>query len=102
VVWVPYTVRPEIRNRDQVREALAKEYPPFLREAGIGGRVVVWLFVDERGYPQKRRVGESSGNGELDRAAMRVASMIRFTPALNEGRKVPVWISMPITFSVRR
>ena len=46
-VFTPMTVRPEITNRSEVQAALMTEYPPILREAGIGGTVVVWFFVSE-------------------------------------------------------
>jgi len=31
-----------------------------------------------------------------------VADVIEFSPALNRDKRVPVWISLPITFTVRR
>ena len=37
----------------------------------------------------------------LDDAAIKVADIIEFTPALNRDKKVPVWISLPITFTTR-
>ena len=36
-VFTPMTVHPEIRNRREVQAALMREYPPLLRNAGIGG-----------------------------------------------------------------
>ena len=47
--FTPYTVRPDIKNRDAVARALEREYPPLLRDAGIGGTVQVWFFIDEQG-----------------------------------------------------
>jgi TonB family protein len=46
-------------------------------------------------------VNEGSGYQELDDAALRVAGMIEFTPARNRDQAVPVWISLPITFTTR-
>ena len=37
----------------------------------------------------------------LDDAALKVATIYRFSPALNRDKKVPVWVSFPITFQVR-
>ena len=34
-------------------------------------------------------------------AAIKVAGIMKFTPALNRDKKVPVWVSLPITFQVR-
>jgi protein TonB len=99
--FTPYTVGPEITNRTEVQRALEREYPPLLRDAGIGGTVTVWFFIDEEGRVQDRRLQESSGHSQLDEAAMDVATVMRFTAALNRDKKVPVWVTFPITFQVR-
>jgi TonB family protein len=97
--FTPFTVRPDIRNREEVARALEREYPPLLRGAGIGGSVQVWFFIDETGQVQRVVLNETSGHEALDEAALRVAATIAFTPALNRDRQVPVWISLPITFT---
>ncbi|NNM05230.1 MAG: M56 family metallopeptidase, partial [Gemmatimonadetes bacterium] len=97
--FTPYTVRPDITNRSDVARALEADYPPLLRDAGIGGTVQVWIFIGEDGQVQNAQVDESSGHQALDEAAVRVANEIQFTPALNKDKPVPVWISLPITFT---
>ncbi len=100
-VFTPMTVRPEIRNRREVQAALMREYPSILRDAGIEGTVVVWFFISEEGIVQDSRVSESSGQLQFDEAALKVAEILRFTPALNRDQRVAVWIEVPITFQVR-
>ena len=99
--FTPYTVRPDIKNRREIQEAMIREYPPLLRDAGIGGQVGVWFFIDETGTVGNIRIAESSGHQALDEAALRVAEVLEFTPALNKDDPVPVWISLPITFETR-
>jgi len=99
--FTPYTVRPDVRNRGEVQKALEQEYPPLLRDAGIGGTVLVWFFIDEEGRVQRTQVRESSGHKALDRAAIAVSHVFRFSPALNRDKRVPVWIAMPIIFNSR-
>ena len=99
-VFTPMTVRPELTNRQQVIQALMREYPSILRDAGIGGQVVVWFFISESGSVLDRRVSQSSGHSQLDEAALKVADVYRFTPALNRDQTVQVWIQLPITFQV--
>ena len=99
--FTPMTVRPEILNRDEVTAALMRLYPPILRDAGIGGSVVVWFFISEQGTVLDRRVSESSGHIPLDEAALEVADVFRFSPALNREQIVQVWIQLPITFQVQ-
>jgi TonB family protein len=99
--FTPYTVRPDIRNRAEIARALEESYPPDLRDAGIGGTAHVWFFIDDNGVVQRALVNESSGHEALDRAALEVARRVQFTPALNRDKRVPVWISLPITFTTR-
>ena len=99
--FTPFTVAPSIMNRDAVVRAMEREYPPLLRDAGIGGTVLIYFFIDEEGRVQDRRVNESSGHQSLDDAALAVSEIYRFTPAMNRDKKVPVWVSFPITFQVR-
>lgn len=98
--FTPYTVAPRILNRDEVATALQREYPPLLRDAGIGGRVIVYFFIDAEGRVQEVRVDKSSGHPALDAAALNVGRAMRFAPAMNRDKKVPVWVSFPITFTV--
>jgi protein TonB len=98
--FTPFTVAPEIANRKEVLEAMVASYPPLLRDAGIGGIVRVYFFIDENGVVQKFQVNQSSGHKSLDDAALAVASLYRFSPALNRDTRVPVWVSFPIEFRV--
>ena len=101
VTFTPYTVRPDLLNVREVERALEREYPPILRDAGIGGKVTVHFFIDEEGSVQRTLVAETSGHASLDEAALRVANVFKFTPALNLDKVVPVWIAIPITFQTR-
>ncbi len=97
--FTPYTVAPRLKNRDETARALQRFYPDMLREAGVGGRVLVWFLIDETGHVRKYQVKESSGHDALDQAALKVADVMEFTPALNRDQKVPVWVALPIVFS---
>ena len=99
--FTPFTVAPTIQNRSEVIRAMEREYPPLLRDAGIGGSVRVFFFIDENGSVQDYRIDSSSGHQSLDDAALAVADVYLFTAALNRDKKVPVWVSFPITFQVR-
>ena len=99
--FTPMTVPPSLTNEREVRRALEREYPAILRDAGIGGRVLVHFFIDEEGIVRRTLVAATSGHASLDEAALRVAGVARFTPALNLDKLVPVWIQLPITFEVR-
>ena len=100
-VFTPMTVRPEILNRTYVQSALMRLYPPDLRDAGIGGSAVVWFYISDTGRVLHSEIDESSGHEELDEAALKVATVFRFTPGMNRAEPVPVWIHLPITFAAR-
>ena len=99
--FTPFTVAPDILNRVEVIRAMEREYPPLLRDAGIGGTVQVYFFIDEEGVVQQFQVNVTSGHQALDDAALAVAGVYRFSPALNRDKRVPVWVSFGITFQVR-
>lgn len=99
--FTPTEVRPEYRNRAEIRRALQREYPATLRDAGIDGRVVMYFLIDEEGMVREFRIGESSEFEAFNDAALRAAGVYRFTPALNQGEPVAVWIQVPITFESR-
>ena len=99
--FTPFTAAPSITNGEEVVGAMQEAYPPLLREAGIGGRVLVYFFIEADGEVTEVRINESSGHPALDDAALRVADVYHFTPALNHEERVPVWVTFPITFQVR-
>jgi periplasmic protein TonB len=100
--FTPFEVRPELRNRAAYGQALERRYPPMLKDAGIGGTVVLWVFIAEDGRVQNTRVVTSSGYEQLDRVAEDVMREVaQFSPALNRDQRVPVWIQIPVTFQTR-
>nr|MDP2470868.1 energy transducer TonB [Candidatus Palauibacterales bacterium] len=75
--------------------------PPQLRDAGIEGEVLLWVYVESDGSPGVCQVHQSSGYAPLDRVAEEVARKMRFSPATCRDRPVGVWIAQPIQFRVR-
>jgi protein TonB len=100
-VFTPMTVAPELLNRTEVERALVRNYPPLLRDAGIGGSPTVHFFIDENGRVLRRLLSKQSGYAALDEAAMAVAEVMRFSPALNRDKKVQVWVEIPIVFTAK-
>ena len=98
----PFTIQPTLANLDEVVQALMREYPPALRDARIGGEVLVWVYISDVGRVLHKFIDRSSGGENLDQAALKVADVFQFTPAIDpEGeRPIAVWIRLPITFAV--
>ena len=97
--FTPFSVRPTIKNRDQVVAALEREYAALREDPGIGGTAEVWFFINEEPRVQEVRLNRSSGHRARDAAAIEVADVIEFTPALNRDQERAVWVSLPIVFT---
>jgi len=76
------------------------EYPPALLAEGIGGKVILRMFVDTTGRvaPDSTRIAESSGYPALDSAALRGAPEFRFAPALHNGAPIAASFLQPVHF----
>jgi TonB family protein len=97
--FTPFTLAPELTNRDEITGALKAAYPAMLRTAGIGGKTLTWIFIDENGRVRTTQVKVTSGYEPLDSAALHVARQMRFRPAMNRDQVVPVWVEIPIVFT---
>jgi protein TonB len=96
--FIPYDVSPKLENPREIQKLLERFYPSPLRNAGVEGTVILWIFVDEQGVVQKTEVKESSGYEAMDEAALSTAEKMRFAPAMNRDKATPVWLAQPITF----
>jgi len=72
-------------------------YPEQARQQGIEGTVVLKLTVGADGLARDVKVVRSAGHAALDQAAVAHVGKTRFSPALRDGKAVP----MAITFRVR-
>jgi TonB family protein len=99
---IPYDTRPVLLNTAEVLQVLEREYPPTLKNAGIEGRVELWIYLSEDGIVEKSEIKTSSGNPLLDEAAGRVIPAMRFSPAMNRDKVTAVWVSQWVTFRVNQ
>jgi TonB family protein len=96
--FAPFVVRPMIRNRTELKRFLERHYQPILEYSGATGVVHVFFYIDESGLVQKAEIAESSGSRSLDRLAMRLSKVLRFSPAMLAGRPIRMQVRLPITF----
>lgn len=89
-----YDVPPVLANRDEITEAMRAI------GAGLEARVVLQVRVDSEGYVREARVLKSSGEDELDNAAVWIGEQMRFRPAQHEGRAVAALVRVPVVFDV--
>ena len=78
------------------------EYPELARKAGIEGRTIMSVLVDEQGNTVKVRILKDSGTNIGFEAAAEAALMkMKWKPAYQRDVPVKVWISVPVTFKLR-
>lgn len=85
----------------RVASTAAPVYPQALRDAGIGGRVVVRGVVGTDGRVESAEVVRSSGNSTLDNNALNAFYKWRFSPAKNDaGQKVRCYFVQGFPFVI--
>ncbi len=80
--------------------AIAKKlvYPPLAMEAGIEGKVILQVFVNEKGFIEDIVVQKGLPWTGFDEAAVSAVRQVRFKPARQRENAVAVWITIPIRF----
>lgn len=68
-VFTPFSVRPELENRDEVVAALQRAYESLLEDRRGVATAEAWDAIDEEPGALDVRVGRARGQGALDAAA---------------------------------
>ena len=76
------------------------KYPRIAATNGIEGQVVVAALVGKDGRVSKTQIIQSD-NSLLDQAAIDAVRETVFTPAIQNGNPVQLWVRIPITFRLR-
>jgi len=75
-------------------------YPPEVRKAGIQGKVVLKVYVNEEGSVYKAEV-EKGVTPLLDKAATDAVMQAKFTPGVVDGKQVKTIVTFPIQFKLQ-
>ena len=75
-------------------------YPNLSRRLGESGTVVLRILINEKGLPEQILVHKSTGYSNLDEAGRQAAMRARFTPMIENGKPVPVYVLVPLTFQL--
>jgi len=87
---------PECVNLNQVRGLM--KYPELAIEAQIEGRVTIKVLVGLDGSIEK--IGNISGPEIFYSEVKEKSKLLKFTPGLQNGKAVNVWISVPFIFKL--
>ncbi len=77
-------------------------YPAISRRLGEQGRVVIRVYIDERGMPVEAHWAQISGYSRLDQAAMDAVMAWRYVPAKRGEVPVAMWFNVPIAFDLKQ
>ncbi len=75
-------------------------YPTLAKRSGQEGRVVVNVLIGTNGKADKMEVMESEPEGIFDDAALKSLKYWQFRPGIKEGKLVPTWVKIPLTFKL--
>lgn len=75
-------------------------YPESARTAKIEGTAVVETVIDETGRVTQPKIKGTSGDKDLDKAAIDAVSAWTFKPATLDGKPVPVYYTLTIRFAL--
>ncbi len=97
----PFAGAPAANANNTAPVAISQPAPNYPRDAlrrGLGGTVRVQATVAPDGSVERMEVASSSGNRELDRAAMEAVRRWRFNPAMRNGQPVSATVVIPLDF----
>jgi protein TonB len=85
----------------KVISTVLPEYPTPALKAGTEGLVMVQAYIGSKGTAERVEIKTSSGDPELDQAAIKAVSQWRFAPAAQGGTALNSWFEVPVRFSIK-
>jgi periplasmic protein TonB len=89
---------PQPVNLDDIKRNL--KYPEVAKQAQIQGKVMVRILVNKEGVPIKHVV-KRSPHDLLTKSCVDEIYKLRFKPAINAGKPVVCWVSIPFDFKLK-
>jgi protein TonB len=81
-----------------------EQIPPYPRRArmmGIEGTVIIQAFVDKEGTVRRAQAARCDQPGwGFEESAVWAAYRCRYSPAIQNGRPIGVWVSYKVTFTL--
>lgn len=93
--FVALEIQPEMLTKNQVK------YPDLARRIGLEGSLWLQVLIDEKGTVVKAEVLITSEIVLFDEAALEAAWENKFSPGIQNGRPVAVWVKYKVDFVLR-
>ena len=96
-VFVPCEIMPSFLRKKEPR------YPEMARHAGIEGKVFVSVLISEKGEPIKAQIMKRVPSDQtiFDKAAIECVMKSTYSPGIQNGSPIKVWLAVPIRFTLR-
>lgn len=89
----------EYEQAPQVVKSVVPEYPEDAQKAGIEGQVFLHVLIGKNGKVEEVRF--IKGPSVFKEVALAAAKQFEFTPAMHNDKPVRVWMSLPLTFTLK-
>lgn len=89
---------PQPVNIEEIKKRIG--YPPLAKEAGIQGKVIVRVLVGKNGK-YERHIVLRSPHKLLTEAVEKELPNLEFTPGIQAGKPIKVWVTIPFDFQLR-
>ncbi|MCB1059136.1 MAG: energy transducer TonB [Calditrichaeota bacterium] len=77
-------------------------FPEMAQRAGVSGKVTAQVYVDKKGEVKKWRIVQAKPEKlGFEEEVEKVLPKWKFTPAIQQGNPVGVWIAIPFNFKVQ-
>jgi len=78
-------------------------YPEMAKSSGVKGKVIVQCYVDKTGVVKKFIIKSAQPKGlGFEEEVEKVIMKWKFTPAIQNGKPIGVWVEIPFNFEVER
>lgn len=96
----PVAAQPKTISGVEYIQPPQPDYPPTSRRLGEEGKVMLRVFINEKGRAERAEIQKSSGFPRLDDAARQAAMRAVFKPYIEDGKPLAVFAIIPIRFQL--
>lgn len=98
-VFIPFEVAPQPLPDFSPQPA----FPEMAKLAGVQGKVVIQIYVDKKGEVKKWKIAsEKPADLGFGEEVIKIIPKWKFTPAIQQGNPVGVWIAIPFNFQYKK
>lgn len=96
--FIPFEVAPQPLPDFSPQPA----FPEMAQRAGVSGKVTAQVYVDKKGEVKKWRIVQTKPEKlGFEEEVEKILPKWKFTPAIQQGNPVGVWIAIPFNFKVQ-